>query len=82
MINWGIVGLGRMGNVFAHSINEVENSKIEGIASKSNYKLNAFAKNFNLKSKNKFTNYEDLIKSDTIDAVYISTLNNTHIELI
>ena len=82
MINWGIVGLGRMGNIFANSINEVENSRLVGVASKSNYKLDTFVKNFNLESKSKFINYEDLIKSDKIDAVYISTLNNTHIDLI
>ena len=82
MINWGIVGLGNMGNKFAHSIEEVKNSKLVGVASKSNHRLDTFAKNFNLESKNKFTNYQDLIKSEEIDAVYISTLNNTHIDLI
>ena len=46
MINWGIAGLGRMGNSFASAITEVKNSKLIGIASKSNYKLETFGKNF------------------------------------
>ena len=28
MINWGILGLGRMGMTFANSINETSNSKL------------------------------------------------------
>ena len=32
MINWGIVGLGNMANIFAKSMLEVENSKLISIA--------------------------------------------------
>ncbi|MDA9062543.1 Gfo/Idh/MocA family oxidoreductase [Candidatus Pelagibacter sp.] len=82
MIKWGIIGLGRMGNTFANAINEVENSKLISVASKSDYKLSVFQKNFNIKSVNKFKNYNELLSSNQIDAVYISTLNNTHVDLI
>ena len=82
MIKWGIVGLGNMANKFAQAINEVQNSKLISIASQSKYKLDIFAKSFKVNPDNKFTNYIDLIKSKEIDAVYISTLNNTHIDLI
>ena len=44
MIKWGIVGLGKMAKVFANALNEVENSKLISIASRSNSKLNAFQK--------------------------------------
>ena len=82
MINWGIIGLGNMANKFASAITEVENSKLISIASKSRSKLDLFAKNFKIEKENKFNNYADLIKSKKINAIYISTLNNTHIELI
>ncbi len=82
MIRWGIVGLGNMANIFAKAINEVNNSKLICIASKSNFKLDAFQKNFDIKRENKFNDYKDLINSKEIDAVYISTLNNTHVDLI
>ena len=82
MIKWGIVGLGNMANVFANAINEVDNSELSSIASRSNHKLNIFQKSFNIKEENKFNNYKDLIDSKEIDAVYIATLNNTHVDLI
>ena len=72
MINWGILGLGRMGLAFANAIEETSNSKLVGIASKSGNKF----KNY------KNETYENLIQNKNIDAIYISTLNNTHIDLI
>ena len=72
MINWGILGLGRMGMAFANAIEETDNSKLIAIASKSGKKF----KNFENLS------YEDLIKKNDIDAIYIASLNNTHTELI
>ena len=82
IIKWGIVGLGNMANIFASSIHEAKNSKLVCVASNSNTKLESFAKKFNIKSSNKFSSYTKLIESDEIDAVYISTLNNTHLDLI
>ena len=82
IIKWGIVGLGNMANIFAGAIRDVQNAKLVCVASKSKTKLEIFAKNFNIKNSHKFTDYSELIKSNEIDAVYISTLNNTHIDLI
>ena len=39
MINWGILGLGRMGTAFANAIDETSNSKLIGIASNLNSSL-------------------------------------------
>ncbi len=72
MINWGILGFGRMGSAFANAVEETSNSKLISIASKSGKTF----KNF------KNETYDDLIQNKNIDAIYISTLNNTHIELI
>ena len=72
MINWGILGLGRMGMTFANSINETSNSKLINVASKSKKNL----KNFENQS------YEKVIQNKEIQAIYISTLNNTHVKLI
>ena len=82
MVNWGIVGLGSMGNAFANAINEVKNAQLIGVASKSNSKLEVFSKNFKIKTENRFLNYKELLSSTKIDAIYISTLNNTHVDLI
>ena len=82
MIKWGIVGLGNMANVFAHAINDAENSQLISIASKSSHKLDEFQSKFKIKKENKFNDYNDLIQSKDIDAIYIATLNNTHVDLI
>jgi len=82
IIKWGIVGLGNMANAFAKAISETTNSKLICVASKSKPKLELFAKNFDIASSNRFSNYSELIRSKEIDAVYISTLNNTHVELL
>ena len=72
MINWGILGLGRMGLAFANAVEETSNSKLVSIASKSGKSFKDF----------KNSTYEDLIQNENIDAIYISTLNNTHVDLI
>ena len=72
MIYWGILGFGKMGFTFANAIEETSNSKLISIASKSG---NTF-KDFNNKS------YQEVIDDKKIDAIYISTLNNTHVSLI
>ena len=72
MINWGILGLGRMGTTFANSVDETSNSKILNIASKSGKTFKEF----------KNHTYDNLIQNKDIQAIYVSTLNNTHIELI
>jgi len=82
IVKWGIVGLGNMANAFAKAISETTNSKLVCVASKSKTKLELFAKNFDILSSNRFLNYSELIRSKEIDAVYISTLNNTHVELL
>tara|TARA_B100001059_G_C17799519_1_gene565261 strand:- start:664 stop:1659 length:996 start_codon:yes stop_codon:yes gene_type:complete len=82
MIRWGIIGLGNMARNFANSIKEINNAKINGIVSLNKTKLEIFKKDFNISSNNSFNDYDDLIKSNNIDAVYIATLNNTHLDLI
>ena len=82
MIKWGLIGLGKMSNKFAEAIQEIEGSEIFAVASKSKKKSNELLNKFKIKSDFYFNNYEDLLKCKEIDAVYISTLNNTHSELV
>ncbi len=82
MIRWGILGLGNMGNRFADAIKETKNAKLNSVASLNNSRLEDFSNKFKIDKKNCYNDYEELIKSDDVDAVYISTLNNTHLELV
>ena len=72
MTNWGILGLGRMGLSFIEAINDLTNTKLISIGSKSGKTYE------NIKT----CSYEEVISNEKIDSIYISTLNNTHIDLI
>jgi len=82
MISWGIIGLGSMANRFASAINEVENANLIGIASKSADKLKSFGDKYNINSKFRFNSYDDILNCSEINSIYISTLNNTHADLV
>ena len=82
MINWGIIGLGRMANQFANSITEVKNAKLIGVASKSEERLKTFGDNHKIDKKFRFKSYEEILSCDEINSIYIATLNNTHAELV
>jgi len=82
MINWGIIGLGNMGQKFASAINETSNSKIVSVASKDNNKIKNFKNNFNFKDLVIYNDYNEIIKDKNINSIYIATLNNTHFDLI
>ena len=74
MLNWGIIGFGRMSNQYLDCFKKESNIfRLIGISSKTkNSDDNIFF----------FKSYEDLFQSNEIDAVYISTLNNTHKNLV
>ena len=82
MISWGIIGLGSMANRFAISINEVENAKLLGIASQNVDRLNNFGEQYNIENKFRFNSYDEILNCNEINSIYISTLNNTHAEII
>ena len=82
MINWGIIGLGNMSYKFINAIKEIENTKVTAVASLSKKKNNDLINTIGIDESQYYTNYEDLIKSPNVDAIYIATLNNTHYDLI
>ena len=67
MVNWGIIGLGRVANEFASGFNGLKNANLIGVASKTSKKLIEFKKKFNINEKYCFSNYEDLVACDKID---------------
>ena len=71
-----------MANRFASSINEVKNSKLLGIASTNFLRLKSFGEKYNIDKKYRYKNYDEILNCDEIDAIYISTLNNTHPEIV
>ena len=82
MINWGIIGLGRMANRFASAMGEVKNSKLLGIASNNSGRLKDFGEQYNIENNFKFNNYDEILSCNEINSIYISTLNNTHADIV
>ena len=81
MVNWGIIGLGRIANDFASGFSDLKNAKLLGIASKTQKKLNEFKNKFNIEEKYCFSSYDDLIYCDDIDIIYIALPHNLHFHL-
>ena len=82
MINWGIIGLGRMANRFASAIGEVENAKLLGIASQNIDRLKNFGDQYSIENNFRFNTYDEILNCNEINSIYISTLNNTHADII
>ena len=77
-INWGIIGLGSIAEVFANDLQLCEQAKLFGVASRDLKKAEKFAKRFN--SKTYFGSYEKLMQNPEIDVVYIATPHVFHFE--
>lgn len=81
-IRWGIIGLGKMANVFAKAINEIEDAEIVGVSSLTKNKTTELLNEFKITSKFFFKEYKELLRCKNVDAVYIATLNNSHADII
>ena len=77
MMNWGIIGFGRMGKQYFDCFQK-KNSKSKLVCISSKTKKN-LPRNLDIEF---FQSYSDLISSNLVDAIYISTLNNTHKDLV
>jgi dihydrodiol dehydrogenase / D-xylose 1-dehydrogenase (NADP) len=81
-MKWGIIGLGYMAKMFASSFANINNGELIAISSKSSLKLTKFGKKFNINSKYRFKNYDEILNCKEIENIYISTINNSHFDLI
>lgn len=80
-INWGLIGLGKMADIFISTLKEVPNSKVKGIASKNLGNTERISNCLSIEKKYCFNDYYDLIKCEEIEIVYISLPNNLHFQV-
>jgi predicted dehydrogenase len=78
IINWGIIGAGKIAKKFATDLNSISNTKLYGIASRNLEKAKDFGLKFN--STVAYGSYEDLASDPNIDAIYIATPHSFHKE--
>ena len=79
-IKWGIIGPGNIANNFADGLKSSYSGQLVAIASKSEDRRKKFGDKYNIHSDFRFDSYEDIINSEHIDAIYISTPHNLHAE--
>lgn len=77
-INWGLIGLGKMADVFISSLKEVPNSELKGIASKNFENSKRISNLLSIEKKFCFNDYSALIKCEEIEIVYITLPNHLH----
>jgi len=78
VINWGIIGLGKIADKFATDLANVSNVKLVAVASRSQDRANDFANKFN--ADNAYNSYKALAEDPNVDAVYIATPHSFHKE--
>ena len=79
-IKWGIIGPGSIANNFADGLSWSYSGQLVGIASKNAERRKTFGDKYNIHEDFRFDSYEDIINSEHIDAIYISTPHTLHAE--
>ncbi len=73
--NWAILGAGTIAREMAVALNEV-NGDIYGVYNHNIDKAKKFAEEF--KVKKVYENYEDILKDEDVDVIYVATPHNLH----
>ena len=82
IINWGIIGLGKIAYKFASAFDQVKNSKLISVASKNNLNIEKFQTEFNLNKSFCYNEYEQILLNNEVDIIYVALPNNLHFEWI
>ena len=76
-VRWAILGAGKIAHAFVKDFSAVTNAEIVAVAAGEEDRARAFASQYNIPFS---YNYNDLYRSDQVDAVYIATTHNFHYE--
>ena len=79
-IKWGIIGPGSIANNFADGLTSSYSGQLVGIASRSDVRRKSFGDKYDVHEDFRFETYDDIINSEHIDAIYISTPHTLHAE--
>ncbi|MEM6459701.1 MAG: Gfo/Idh/MocA family oxidoreductase [Planctomycetota bacterium] len=79
-LRYGILGTGNIAGQFAEGVAKAERSAVTAVGSRSPESAAAFGERLNLPPEKCHGSYEALIRSDAVDAVYVSLPNHLHAE--
>lgn len=75
-IQWGIIGTGRIAELFVEDFVRVSNGEIRAVASRTVERAETFAERHEIPEA--YGTYKELAENPNIDAVYIATPHNRH----
>ena len=78
MIRWGIIGPGAIANAFAREVNNTKNGVLSAVYGRNENRVTEFCKTYNV--ENYYTNIDEFLNSEKIDAIYIATPHSHHME--
>lgn len=78
-IRWGIFGTGNIATKFAKALKSMEDTSLEGVASRSEIRAKDFAKRFGIAKA--YGNYEELALDPDIDVIYIASPHTEHMAM-
>ncbi len=76
MIRWGILGPGKIARKFCDDLTMSADALITAVASRDIDRAKAFAKTYDV--EHIYESYEDMLRADTCDVVYIATPHTFH----
>lgn len=77
-IKWGIIGLGNIANKFAEAIKGMAGVELEAVASRTEEKSEAFGKVYHVPTNKCYGSYEEIVKDENIDVIYVAVPNTFH----
>jgi len=75
-LRWGIISSGKIAQDFASALRHVPDAELVAVAARELSSASEFAQRFGLKRF--YGSYEELVKDDQVDAVYISSPHTLH----
>ena len=79
-IKWGIIGPGNIAHNFADGLKESFSGQLIAIASTNEERRRNFGDKYNIIDSFRFSDYQNLLNCNEVDAVYISTPHTLHAE--
>jgi predicted dehydrogenase len=76
-VRWAILGAGKIAEKFVHDFKAVENAELVAVSARDINRAKEFAERYNIPNG---CDYDELYKSENVDAVYIATTHNFHFE--
>lgn len=81
MIKIGIIGVGRISNGHIGALKSIESAKITAICDVNLDNLKTVGDSLNIPEEYRFTDYNELVNCDNVDAVEICTPNYLHVRM-